>query len=626
MIEIKLECPGQAPRVHRFAATTITVGRGTDCELCLEDPSLSRRHCRISCGLQGSYVVEDLGSANGTAVAGRRIVGSCSVEPGEAIALGELRLEIVARRGARGVVSAGTVVRAAPVVPAATGVVAAPGVVAGTVVRAGRGRVRAEVRVDERGGAGDMSHGTGRGRAIARVGVALVAVTVAVLGGWASAWAWDRPLVMPAVAAVSCRADDPTLLEADAIADAAALEPDVESALREGLRALERVRGTACAGQSRAAAGLRSALARSESQRLGQHPAGLRSLLAGADGQVLGLDADGGVFVWERERPGRRLEVDGVQAVARGPEGRVAVAGADGGVRVGGLDGPLREVMGGESVLALSFVGDDRLVVAEAGGRISVWRAGADGVWAIAEEWRAWAGVTSLQVAGDRVLGFGAGRAAVWQIGRGPGLALRTGAVITAAALDASGSQVVVGDAAGLVTRWSPGRRARGQQQRQRGETLTAHAGAVQAVAWVGDAVASVGEDEVLRVSELARRVRRGGPPLVLVAETPVPVDRLAVAGGGRWLIGVGRDGSPVRWDLEQRSRRLPASLRAGHTGAITALATVDGWAVSGGADGVVRAWELSDGTGETEVADETEAGLRRRACRALGWSQPGCA
>ena len=49
----------------------------------------------------------------------------------------------------------------------------------------------------------------------------------------------------------------------------------------------------------------------------------------------------------------------------------MAVAGADGGVRVGGLDGPLREVMRGESVLALSFVGD-RLVVAEAGGRISV--------------------------------------------------------------------------------------------------------------------------------------------------------------------------------------------------------------------------------------------------------------
>ena len=618
MIEIKLECPGQAPRVHRFAATTITVGRGTDCELCLEDPSLSRRHCRISCGLQGSYVVEDLGSANGTVVAGRRIVGSCSVEPGQAIALGELRLEIVARRGARGVVAAGTAVRAAvPVVRASAGVVAAPGGVA-PVVRAGRGRARVELRVDERGGAGDMSHGTGRGRAIARVGVAVVGVTLAVLGGWATAWAWDRPIVLPAVAAVSCRADDPALLEADAVADAAALEPDVESALREGLRALERVRGTACAGQSRAAAGLRSALARSESQRLGQHPAGLRELLAVADGRVVGLDADGGVFVWERERPGRSFAVSGVQAVALDPEGRVAVAGADGGVRVGGLDGPLREVMRGESVLALSFVGD-RLVVAEAGGRISVWRAGADGVWAIVEEWRAWAGVTSLQVAGDRVLGFGAGRAAVWQIGRRPGLALRTGAVITAAALDASGSQVVVGDAAGLVTRWSFGRR-------QRGETLTAHAGAVRAVAWVGDAVASVGEDDALRVSELARRVRRGGPPLVLVAETPVPVDRLAVAGGGRWLIGVGRDGAVVRWDLEQRSRRLPATLRAGHAGAITTLATVDGWVVSGGADGVARAWELSDGTGDSEAADETEAGLRRRACRALGWSEPGCA
>ncbi|HEY0135248.1 MAG TPA: FHA domain-containing protein, partial [Nannocystis sp.] len=69
MIEIKVESPGQAPRVQRFSSTVITVGRATDCELCVDDPSISRRHCRISRAADG-WFLEDLGSANGTGVAG----------------------------------------------------------------------------------------------------------------------------------------------------------------------------------------------------------------------------------------------------------------------------------------------------------------------------------------------------------------------------------------------------------------------------------------------------------------------------------------------------------------------------------------------------------------------------
>lgn len=586
MIEIKLECPGQAPRVHRYAATVITVGRATDCELCLEDPSLSRRHCRISCGLRGGYVVEDLGSANGTTVAGRRIVGSVAVAPGVVISLGELRLEIVARRGARGVV-APTVVRA--------------------LRRVADGTRELRVRRDP------APVKRARGGGLARVSVGVVAVLLALIGGWATAWAWDRPIVLPVVAVEGCPADDATLLEADAVADAAGEELDVEAALRGGLRALALVRGTACAGRSRAGAVLKAALGRSESQRLGQHPAGLRAVAVQDDGRVLGLDEEGGLMAWERERPGVKVEVGEAIAVA-GIGEVMAVAGSDG-VSVIAADGAV-QVVAREPVQALGFAGVGRLVGVTGDGRIVVWRVGEQRVWSVAGEGRAWPGVTALQVAGERVLGFGAGRAAVWQIGRmhAPVL-LRTGAAITAAAIDARGEQVVVGDAAGLVTRWALGRRARS-------ETLTAHAGAVQAVVWVGEAVASVGEDDALRLSELARRVRRDGPPLVLVAETPVPVDRLAVGGAGRWLMGGGRDGAVVRWDLEQRSRRLPATLHAGHAGAITALVAVDGWAVSGGADGVLRAWDLADGTGDGDVS---EAGLERAACRALGWTEVGC-
>ena len=586
MIEIKLECPGQAPRVRRFAATTITIGRATDCELCLEDPSLSRRHCRITCGLCGDFVVEDLGSANGTMVAGRRIVGSVAVAPGMTITLGELRLELVGRRGARGVVA--TTAGPRPQDPAS----------------------------EPRPPATNMVKGAGTS-ALTRASTAALAVSLAVLGGWATAWAWDRPIELPVPVAASCRANDPSLLAADAVAEAAGSRDDVEAALRGGLRALARVRGTPCAGQSRGTAVLQAALLRSVGQRLGQHPAGLRAVVVGVDGRVLALDDAGGLALWERELPGGRVERGEAQAVARSVDRRwLAVAGKDGSVVVGADAGAMVVVARGD-VVALGFADDGRLVGVLRGGELVVWRAGEDGVWAVVAEGQAWPGVTQLQVAGARVLAAGAGRAAVWQLGHlAAPLLLRTGAAITAAALDARGGQVVAGDAAGLVTRWSLGRRARS-------ELLTAHAGAVQAVAWVGDAVASVGADDTLRVSELARRVRRDGPPLVLVAEAPVPVDRLAVGGAGRWLLGGGPDGMVVRWDLEQRSRRLPATLHTGHTGAVTALAAVDGFAVSGGADGVVRAWDLTERTGEE---DTTETGLVRRACRALGWTEEGCA
>lgn len=57
------------------SSTMITVGRAADCELCVEDPAASRRHCRISRGLQG-WLVEDLGrrtapASPGSASSGR---------------------------------------------------------------------------------------------------------------------------------------------------------------------------------------------------------------------------------------------------------------------------------------------------------------------------------------------------------------------------------------------------------------------------------------------------------------------------------------------------------------------------------------------------------------------------
>ncbi len=74
MPEISLEALfGQAPDVEtgnrRFVVTTFpyVVGRSRDCDLCVPNASVSRRHCRLFWRDGGPWV-EDLGSMNGTFV------------------------------------------------------------------------------------------------------------------------------------------------------------------------------------------------------------------------------------------------------------------------------------------------------------------------------------------------------------------------------------------------------------------------------------------------------------------------------------------------------------------------------------------------------------------------------
>jgi hypothetical protein len=64
----------------------VVVGRAPDCDVLMHDPSISSRHARLR--WEGSLVVvEDLGSANGVFVAGRRVT-SARVRPGDDVLLG----------------------------------------------------------------------------------------------------------------------------------------------------------------------------------------------------------------------------------------------------------------------------------------------------------------------------------------------------------------------------------------------------------------------------------------------------------------------------------------------------------------------------------------------------------
>lgn len=85
----------------------IVVGRSRDCDLVLSDASVSGRHARLS-WRDGNVFVEDLGSANGTWVRGRRVENAV-VRPGddvrfgrESLAWSDKRLKPFLRSGARG--------------------------------------------------------------------------------------------------------------------------------------------------------------------------------------------------------------------------------------------------------------------------------------------------------------------------------------------------------------------------------------------------------------------------------------------------------------------------------------------------------------------------------------------
>jgi DNA-binding NtrC family response regulator len=66
----------------------LVIGRSADCDVCVEDARLSRRHAELRCG--ATIVLVDLGSRNGTSVRGERVPANAPVpvRVGDAIAIG----------------------------------------------------------------------------------------------------------------------------------------------------------------------------------------------------------------------------------------------------------------------------------------------------------------------------------------------------------------------------------------------------------------------------------------------------------------------------------------------------------------------------------------------------------
>jgi hypothetical protein len=74
------------------AQRELILGRNPSCDVFLSDPGVSRCHARLFFR-DGSWVLQDLASTNGTTVNGVR-VGRCELRPGDHLVLGDQHLKI----------------------------------------------------------------------------------------------------------------------------------------------------------------------------------------------------------------------------------------------------------------------------------------------------------------------------------------------------------------------------------------------------------------------------------------------------------------------------------------------------------------------------------------------------
>jgi len=81
----------QVGRTVVLVGRTVTIGRSVASDLPLQDDAVSRRHCRIYWA-GGSYMLEDLGSSNGTYLNGTR-VDRAPLRDGDFIQAGDQVLE-----------------------------------------------------------------------------------------------------------------------------------------------------------------------------------------------------------------------------------------------------------------------------------------------------------------------------------------------------------------------------------------------------------------------------------------------------------------------------------------------------------------------------------------------------
>jgi pSer/pThr/pTyr-binding forkhead associated (FHA) protein len=82
-------------RRYQLSGPVTVIGRGSDADVVVDDPGVSRRHAEIRVE-PGGAVVRDLGSTNGTFVDGER-AGAARLSDGSTITVGRTRITVSLR-------------------------------------------------------------------------------------------------------------------------------------------------------------------------------------------------------------------------------------------------------------------------------------------------------------------------------------------------------------------------------------------------------------------------------------------------------------------------------------------------------------------------------------------------
>jgi ABC-type multidrug transport system ATPase subunit/ABC-type multidrug transport system permease subunit len=93
LLEGKLNLGQKAHDAVKFTAETMVFGRHPECDKVLSNPSVSSHHARLT-RQAGGYLLEDLGSTNGTYVNSQRVERPTPVKAGDVIGLGTYTFKI----------------------------------------------------------------------------------------------------------------------------------------------------------------------------------------------------------------------------------------------------------------------------------------------------------------------------------------------------------------------------------------------------------------------------------------------------------------------------------------------------------------------------------------------------
>ena len=92
MPDLIVKYPDRAPDTFPLGRLRITIGRSARNDVCIPDPFASRVHAEVR--REGDqYVMQDLGSANGTLYNGERADAPVALTPGGRIQIGETEIE-----------------------------------------------------------------------------------------------------------------------------------------------------------------------------------------------------------------------------------------------------------------------------------------------------------------------------------------------------------------------------------------------------------------------------------------------------------------------------------------------------------------------------------------------------